>query len=281
MTNRFIKTLFFIIILNAISFPKVESAEINTSVKQIPSSDARTIQGSIQLTKAETEYIQEFKAFSKLPLKFTLDTSYIGIENSTNVELPAHLNKLAATIEAFLPFFSIDKAYLGIGISPSFYGDSWDFESSDFRIPARAFIIYQPQEQKITYMLGVAVFPDYEGKIIPLLGIIYKPNDKLTLNLTPKNPNINYKLNNKISLFSEFGVVRNEYEVTKGSFNSAVLQYKERYLGAGIRYQLNNYLEGSFSAGEVFKRAFKYRDSLGKVTIENGPYLEAKITVKL
>ena len=216
-----------------------------------------------------------------MPVELRLGTRYIGIDDTVDsVELPARLVGLSTGIEVTLPFFNFNDTYFRLGVEPSFYADTWDFPASSFRIPSYYFLIYQP-DPKWTFLYGVAVFPDFENVVLPVLGFIYKPNDKLTFNIAPRRPNITYALTDRISLFGEGNVtINNEFEVKHNDDKNVVLRYGESYLGAGIKYKFNKYIQASLSTGGNFRRRLKYRDSLGKVDIKNGPYTEFKVEIK-
>lgn len=254
--------------------------ELDTYFRYMPGSKAKAISGELELMEASSEYSYEFKFMDKLPVKFSLGNKYISIDNSTEVELPAHLVGLATDIETTLPFPGLEKAYLRLGVSPSFYGDDWDFVSSNFRIPFRAFAIYLPDD-KWTFLAGLAVYPDFRRQVFPILGFIYKPDESWTFNIVPKRPSISYALNEKVTLFTEGGSSFSEYEVTKDNLKNVVLSYNELHLGAGIKYKPNSAVEGCLSAGGIFNRSLKYRDSLGKVNLKDGVYTEARFTIKI
>lgn len=254
--------------------------KLDSYFRYLPSGKAEAQTGKIAIIEADSEYSYVFRAFDKLPVKFSLDNRYIGIENSTVVELPAHLVGLSSDLETTLPFFKFEKTYLGLGVSPSFYGEDWDFESSQFRIPSRYFLIHQPNKEWVL-IAGVAVYPDFEKKVWPIVGFIYKPNDKLTFNIMPKRPNISYLLNKKVTLFTEGESSFGEYEVTKDNLKNAVLQYKEMRLGAGLQYKISKAVQMSFSVGGVFNRSLKYRDSLGKVNIKSCVYSEFRLEMRI
>jgi hypothetical protein len=257
------------------------SHQIDSYVRFIPSRSVDAMSGKVGLIESGAEYSYEFRAFDKLPIKLSLDNNYISIENSLDsVELPAHLVGLTTDMEATLPFFHFNETYLRIGISPSFYGDDWDFPSSSFRIPQRYFLVYQP-DSKWTFLYGLAVYPDFENEVLPVLGFIYKPNDKLVFNIIPKRPNITYFINERMSLFAEGGTSLNsEFEVTRDNTKNVVLRYKETRLGGGIKFKFNQYIQSSISAGGIFNRCLKYRDDQGKVNIKDGLYAEFRIEIK-
>lgn len=254
---------------------------LDSYLRYLPSRSAAAMPGKVGITEAGSEYSYEFKAFDKLPMKFSLGNNYIGIENTTEVELPAHLIGLTTDIETTLPFFNFNNTYLRFGVSPSFYSDDWDFPASSFRIPARLCIIYQPNSQW-TFLTGILVSFDFENAVLPILGLIYKPNDRLTFNLAPKRPNITYLINDRVTLFAEGGSsLTSEFEVTKDNLENVVLRYREMHLGAGLKYQFNKFIQSSVSAGAVFNRSLKYRDSLGKVNIKDGAYAEFRLELKI
>lgn len=282
------KATFFIVIATLFFFQAILSAEdeaenkttvIDSYVRYLPSRRVDAQSGKIEIVDSGAEYSYELKAFGKLPVKFSLATQYIGIEDTVEVELPSHLTGLITDIETTLPFFNFNQTYLRLGLSPSFYGDDWEFRSSQFRILSRYLFVYQPSV-KWTLIGGIAVYQDFENEVLPVLGFIYKPNDRLAFNIIPKGPNISYLVNEKITLFAEGGSSFNrEFELTKGDLDNAVLCYKESRLGAGLKFKLNRFIRSSVSAGAGFNRSLQYRDNRGKVAIKNGLYAEFRIEV--
>ena len=130
-------------------------------------------------------------------------------------------------------------------------------------------------------MAGVAFYPEFKYDIFPILGFIYKPNDKLSFNLTPDRPNISYILNSRITLFLEGSSAFDEYEVDKDNLENVVLRYREIHLGTGIKYKVNKFIQSSLSVGGMFNRYLEYKDSLGKVDIKDGVYTEFRLEIKI
>lgn len=252
----------------------------DTYFRYVPSRKVKAMDGKVGLIDSGSEYSYEFKVFDKLPVGLSLDTQYVGIENTTEVNLPAHLTGMTWGLDVTLPFFNFQDTYLRLGVRPAFYTDHWNFNSSAFRIPSRYFLIYQPSE-RFTLVGGVAVFPDYRDKVSPIFGVIYKPNDIITFNLIPDNPNITYHLSEHVDLFAQGDITSDEYEVTRDDVKGVVLQYKEKYLGGGIKLKFNKYIETSISTGSAFGRRFQYRDSGGKVNIKSGLYTQFRLDIKL
>jgi len=252
------------------------SSELDSFVRGVPKRDADDMPGSVGIIQTEAKYNYGFKVFGKLPVGVGVIKEYIGIENSTELDLPAHLNRAAFPLKTTVPFFNLKDTYFRVMLVPSFLGDEWNFSSSDFRLFQRYFAIYKPRDS-LVFILGVAVYPDYESKVLPIVGVIYSPSEKLKFTLIPDRPNVIYALNKKVSLFIEADIARSEYEVTKDNLKSAVLQYREIHLGSGIKYSFNKNISASISAGTMFNRRLQYRDSLGKVNIKDGPYAEFRV----
>lgn len=255
--------------------------ELDTYVRYIGSRGAGGQSGKVKIIDSAAEYSYETKLFDKLPVQFGVAARYIGVDNTTVVELPAHLTSAGFGMEVTLPFFDVDKTYLNIGLAPSFFSDNWNFRSSTFSLLQRYFLIYQPDEKWI-FVCGVDYSPRFRDPVSPILGFIYKPNERLAFNIIPDSPEISYLLDDKLTVFIQGGSTSNEYRVKKDGLKNVVLNYDEMHLGAGLRYKWNKYITGSFTAGGMFNRSIHYRDdSLGKVTIDNGPFVEFRLVMAI
>jgi len=81
--------------------------EIDSYIRYMPSQSVDAMSGKIEIIESESEYSYGLKVFDKLPVKFSLDTQYIDIEDTVDLELPAHLIGLAFDIETTAPFLSL------------------------------------------------------------------------------------------------------------------------------------------------------------------------------
>jgi hypothetical protein len=251
--------------------------ELDYYVRFMPSSGVHAQSGKVSIVDSASEYSYTFKLFGKLPLQLAVGAGYKGIDNTTAVKLPARLTGVSFGFETTLPLF-FDKTYLRFGAAPSFYTDNWSFSSKALRIPMQAFAIWLPND-KLTLVGGVAVFPRFDGPVAPILGLIYRPNDKLTLSLVPDRPNITYDLTDKLSVFLEGGIFSNEYRVTKDGMKGLILEYNEDHAGAGLKYDFNDNVRCFLSSGMAFNRFLRYRDSYGKVEVKNGVYTELRFEI--
>ena len=255
--------------------------DLDSYVRYIGTSGAGGQSGKVGVVDSAAEYSYEIKAFGKIPVQFAVASRYIGIDNTTAVRLPTHLTSTGLGIETTLPFFSFEKTYFTIGLAPSFFSDNWNFSTNSFSLLQRYFLVYQPNE-KWVFVCGVNYYPRFKPPVTPILGFIYKLNDRLTFNLIPEAPEISYLLNDKLTVFVQGDSTSNEYRVTKDNLKNAVLNYDETHLGAGLRYKWNKNVTGSFVAGGVFNRSIEYRqDSFGKVVVGDGFYTEFRLVMEM
>jgi len=255
--------------------------ELDSYVRYVGTRGAGSQSGTVGILDSSAEYSYQIKAFGKLPVQFAIASRYIDIENTTAVKLPAHLTSAGFGVETTLPFFTFDKTYFTIGVAPAFLSDNWNFRTASFSLIQRYFLIYQPNE-KWVFVCGVNYSPRFREPVSPLLGFIYKPNDRLTFNILPETPEVAYLLNDKLAVFIQGDFTSNEYRVTKDNLKNVVLNYDETHLGTGLRYKWNKYVTGSLAIGGMFNRSIEYRqDSLGKVVIKDGFYTEFRLVIAM
>ena len=252
------------------------SNEFDLYVRYISPQGSRAQSGKLGIMQTEAEYSYTFKLFDKLPVQLSLNPGYISLNNSTSVKLPSRLTQVNAGIEFNLPFFNIDNTFFRVELRPGFYGDSWDFDSGNFRLISRYGVIYKLNDHCL-FVAGVGVYPRYEDRVWPIFGLVYKPNDKLSFNLVPDLPNITYDINKKVSLFLEMVNDFDEYYVNRNG-SKVILQHSQINIGTGAAFKINKSLNSSLTVGTALNQIFKYRDSGGKVSLNRcGFYTEFRI----
>ncbi len=250
--------------------------QVDSYVRIMPSRSVKGASGGIKVFETGSEFSRTVKFFEKLPVKFSIGSKFIGIDKTVVTTLPAHLTGVNFDAEATLPFFNIDKMYLGIGVTPSFYGDQLDFAAADFRIPSRYFAVYQPNE-KWTWVGGVAVLPRYAHRVLPIFGVTFKPNDRLNFNIVSDGPEVSYGLNDRMTLFLKADVSADEFVVDRDNSKNVVLRYTQTNIGGGVKLKVNQFIRCSLSLGDTLNNTLGYRDSNGKVSIKNGLYGEFRV----
>jgi len=262
------------------------SSDFTSYAKYVPSHSVKSQAGNIELIQSGAEYSYKFKVFEELPIGLSVGSEYIGIKNTTKVELPAHLTRASFGVETTLPFFNLNRTYLHIELNPSFYGDDWDFGTANFNLQNRYVVVYQPNK-RWTFLAGVDIYPHYVYPVLhtypvsPIAGFIYKPNDRLEFRITPDNANVSYLITDRLTLFAEESDSIGGYSVSVNDKSRKILKYSQASLGAGVKYKINKFIDASFAAGDVFYQLLKYKDDSGKVASKNGIYTEFKIEVRI
>ncbi|MBI5150006.1 MAG: RNA methyltransferase [Candidatus Omnitrophica bacterium] len=243
------------------------------------SSDIEATNSSIEVTTSQLNVVYQLKAFGELPVDLSLDVGHTDINEDDPLDLPSHLEsrRFGLSTKFPAPFISDDRFFMGLDVFPTLNTDAWDWRSGAFRAPLRGYLIFKENDDFIL-VGGVSVRPDYEDKILPVIGLIYKPNDRWSFNFASDDPNISYKLNDATLLRWEINYVREEYEVTRGAQEGVVLQYREVSSGFGIEHKFTESFNGLVSVGGVFDRQFKYRDGEGKAAPESGGYVRARLS---
>lgn len=256
--------------------------EADSFFRYVPVSSAHDQAGKVGITHSASEFSYTYKAFGQLPIEFSLNGEYIdaNANDALVVSLPSHLTATEFAVQATVPFFNINNTYLRVKLQPGFYSDNWNFRPNSFRLDNYTYLIYQPDE-KWVFVCGVGSSPGTEDPVFPIAGVIYKPNEKLAFNIIPSTPNISYAINKCATVFVNGGFSSNEYKVLKDGYRGAALQYNEIHAGGGIKLSINKYLDAYLGSGYMFNRYLKYRDSLGKVNLENNIYSEFRIEARI
>lgn len=254
------------------------SDTVTIASRHIYPSGIKAADSQIDITSTQFSLQYNFKVAGQLPAGIFLDIGHKDINTDSPVDLPSHLEarRLKLAVKFPAPFVSDERFFMGIDISPTFNTDSWDWKSGALRIPFRGYVIFKESDDFIL-VGGVTVRPGYEREVIPLIGLIYRPNDRLSFNLASDDPNISCKLNDATLLRWEFQYAFDEYEVTRGAQEGVVLQYQEISSGFGIEHQFNGTFKGTVSAGAVFNRRLEYKDDVGKVVPDAGFYTSLQL----
>ena len=248
--------------------------DIDTYTRWLPPSKVEALPGKVGIIEAGCEAEYDFKIFNKLPFTISGSFDYISIDKSIPRSLPAALLDPGITFETKLPLFNIKNTYIGASINPSFSCDMNCFGGKSFLIPTTFVIIYVPNS-KLTLICGPQFFTDFDNDTQIVGGIIYKPTDKITVNLTTYYPHILYKINDKLDLLIEGQwVLFNQYKVSTGNDDNVLMSYREAWVGGGFHFRPIKFVTISLSAGGVFNRQLRFHHAGQKIDLDKGFYLQ-------
>lgn len=274
-----ILSVFVLVSTGILGAAEEPAGTVSVGTRRVYSSDVDAVSGEVAVTETGFNFTREFKTSAGMPVEYALDVGHIDIEDDVPVDLPSHLESrsLRAGVKFPVPFIEDDRYFMGIDVSPTFNTDGYTWKSGAFRLPFRSYLIYKESDDFIL-VGGVSVRPEYDVDVIPILGLIYKPNDRLSFNLASDDPDISYKLDDATTLLWEFGYTFEEYEVTRGSQEGVVLEYRDISTGIGIEHAFNEHITAALSVGGVFGRWLEYKDDAGKVVPDAGIYADFSLT---
>lgn len=286
MPKRMPRALWGILVLTLMAVRPAGAQEtkkvtVNAQSRYFLPSDVSWMDGQVEITESTFRVKHEDKISGRLPFDVNLRIKHIDIKEDVPVELPTHLESrsLGVGTKFPAPFVDSDEFFIGIEADMQMNTDDWEWEDSAFRMPVRTYLIYRPEE---TFVLvgGVSVRIDYDNVVVPFVGLIYKPDDRWSFNLASYEPNVTYKISDRLTALMEFNYALDEYEVSRGTDEGVVLKYRQASTGFGFQYDFTEDVSGLFSVGGVFARRLEYEDDNGKVEPDEAVYFKAKLEAK-
>lgn len=277
----FVLCLMFGVLPASYASSQEQNSGVTLESRYIPESDVEAQSGQVGISETKFSFRHEFKLKNGMPVTLSLQNKHININSDVPVYLPSSLvsRSLGLGVKFPAPFTESENYFMGLDVFPSFFTDGWSRTSSSaFRIPIRAYLIYKRDDNFIVFA-GASIRPDFDTKVLPLVGFIYRPNDEWEINFSSDNPQITYRLSGKTKVFWEADIVNDEYEVQHNGAKGRVLFYRELSTGAGIKYAFTKTITGVISTGCIFSRMIRYEDDNGKVQPDAGLYVKARIGI--
>lgn len=274
--------LIFVSVFAVSSFADEPKTKTVLESRYIQESDIEQQTGQLAIAETKFSFQHEFKLNNGMPISISFRNRHTDIDGDVpSVYLPSTLEgrSLGLGVKFPAPFTQSENYFIGLDVSPSMFTDGWGRNtSSAFRIPGRAYLIYR-RDENLILIAGVSIRPQFDTKVLPIIGFIYKPNDRLAFNFASDNPNVTYQFSEQTKFLAELDMVNDEYELTRDSNKGRVLLYSAFSSGIGVEHNFTSSVTGMVSTGCVFSRSIKYADGNGKVEPEAGLYVKAKISI--
>ncbi len=269
-------------ILLSITHP-VSAQEItaNLRTRYLLEADLGNRHGDMSITESQFNLQVEDKIAGQLPVTFSTEIKYLTIDENVAADIPNTLigRQFRLGAKGPIPYLDWENFYLGLDLMPTLNTDGWDWSDSAFRMPMRAYLIHRPNEQW-TFVGGLVLRPDYDQEVLPILGLIYKPDDRLTVNLASGEPHVHYRLNERLALIGEASMTLDEYEVTRNQQDGVVLQNRQFSAGLGAELDFNDQAAACLTFGRVFARKMEYLDTGEEFYPEAAFYINGKLFIK-
>ena len=244
--------------------------------------DAQDQSGDIQLTKIKLRLGYQKELENGRPFYVTIGPDHYIADDSTAANIPDEFKSRGIRIgtEFDMPLVADDRYSWGWELNPTFQSaKKQSFDGETFRFNFSTFGKFKG-DNDLVWVLGANVRPEYDLVVLPIFGVNYKLNDKISLNLVSDEPNIAYLLNDDTKILLEFDYTLDEFEVTDDTNKGAILQMQDFATGVGVEHSFNNNFLASVGVGGVFNRILKFQNETGKAVLDDGLYLNVKMDAR-
>jgi hypothetical protein len=200
---------------------------------------------------------------------------------STGAPVPSHLQSASAIVA--LEYMVGDDVGAFIQFDPGFYAEN-DFNSHSVDVPitlGRAFVL---QPRKLFLFVGAnSAFLRGQYPVLPLVGIVWRPNEQWKLDLIPPQPRIIYSPNERLDLWlggqiagSSFRTDRDD-NIFPPQLNGAQVDYSEYRAGLGFTWHPSEQIALDVGGGYAFQRRFNFERADVEFKTDPAPYVRVAL----
>lgn len=237
--------------------------------------------GSQDAIQSEASYSHRFHLNGNV--YFRAGFSYYRFDfGRTLAPLPLHLQ--AATSLLALEYMAGNDVGAFLQIQPGFYTEN-HFGMSSFDVPITAGRAFVLRPDSLYFFVGVnAAFLRGQFPVLPLVGVVWRPNTHWTLDLVPPEPKLIYAPNKMWDFYVGGQITgwsfRTDRRTNPGfpfKLNGAEIDYSEYRGMLGVSYNPSEHISLDLIGGYAFKREFNFARADKKYTADPAPYLRFSV----
>lgn len=213
---------------------------------------------------------------------FRLGFSYERYDfGSTRAPVPNHLQALSGVVAIDIMHDKDIGAF--IEFRPGFYTQN-DLGISSFDVPIALGRIFVLQPDKLYLFAGAyAAFLRGGSPVLPLLGMIWIPNDKLRVMGVLPEPKVIYSPTDKLDLWlggelagGSFRIDRND-GIRPKKLNGTQVDFSDYRAGLGFTCEVTKNVNLDFAAGYSIQRHFAFHRAGENYRTDPSPYLRLQL----
>ena len=238
--------------------------------------DNHGIYGKQDVLQSAFEYSHRFLLGGKLYLRAGVAFERFDF-SSTSAPVPNHLQSFAGIIG--IDYMVGNDVGAFIQIRPGFYGEN-TFNEDSFDYPITLGRVFVLQPDKLYLFVGVnAAFLRGEYPVLPLAGIVYRPNKQWTVNGVLPEPRLIYAPNDKIDFWIGGQLLGGSYRtdgndgIVPHKLSHAQVDYSEYRGGLGVDYSPNNAISFNVGGGYSFLRRVNFDRAGEEYDADPAPYV--------
>lgn len=229
---------------------------------------------------SEIEYAHriQLRGNTYLRLGFSYERFDFG---STNAPVPNHLQALAGVVG--IDFMHGKDVGAFIEFRPGFYTQN-DFGISSFDVPIILSRIFVLEQDRLYLFTGVYTsFLKGGNPVLPLLGVIWIPNDKLRLMGVLPEPKLIYSATDKLNLWVGGQLVGGSFrtdhndDIRPKKLNGTQVDFSDYRAGVGLTYKLTKNARLDFAAGYSVQRHFAFHRAGENYRTDPSPYVRLQL----
>src|SRR3954466_4669623 len=204
--------------------------------------------------------------------------------STTGAPVPNHLQSVAGVIG--IDYMHNNDVGAFIQVKPGFYTED-NFDSASFDAPITLARIFVLQPDRLYLFTGVnAAFLRGRFPVIPLVGLIWLPDDKWkVLGILPE-PRVIYSPNDKMDFWAGAELVGGSFRTDRNNMivpaklNGAEVDYSEYRVGGGFIYSPCNNVSIDLGGGYSIRREFDFHRADIRYKADGAPYLRVEFKAK-
>jgi hypothetical protein len=245
----------------------------------LPDRESSDAAGDVGMTEGKLKVARSFRLNSSL--SFTPEVSYsiLHISAPAAARLPDNLHTVTAGLRTDLSLNP--KLSISFLLAPGIAGDFNTVGGDDIRVRVGSTVRYTLSD-KLTLLGGLIYQQGYKGtRALPVVGAIYRPTDRWTINLVAPRPGVTYSVSRGLRLNFGGELAGGEYQLHQRSIGADVIRYREFRVSGGADFALARNIKGELAGGYAFARRFSFYEVFDltrrNIEVDSGPFLRAGV----